>query len=171
MNLTSWSRRALYAAAVFGAGLLAGAGAMSLNAQSNRIPGNNGLNHVGIVVDNLGEAIAAYNTKFGYGEAAVLRDEKGQPTLAFIQISRNTFIELSPSSPTRRAGLDHFGIQVDDVKAATTALQQRGVKIDDPRAGRTVSFITSTTEPYGVRMEMSELRPESMLGKAIAGWK
>jgi catechol 2,3-dioxygenase-like lactoylglutathione lyase family enzyme len=171
MSLPTRTGPAIYTAVVFAAGLLAGAGAMSVSAQSNRIPGNLGLNHVGIVVDNLSEAITTYNTKFGYGEAAVLRDDKGQPTLAFIQISRNTFIELSPSSATRRAGLDHFGIQVDEVKAATTALQQRGVKIDDPRAGRTVSFITSTTEPYGVRMEMSELRPDSMLGKAIAGWK
>jgi catechol 2,3-dioxygenase-like lactoylglutathione lyase family enzyme len=171
MGMTHRSGRVLYTAVVFAAGLLAGAGAMRLDAQSNRIPGNNGLNHVGIVVDNLSEAIAAYSTKFGYGEAAVLRDDQGQPTLAFIQISRNTFIELSPSSATRRAGLDHFGIQVEDAKTAAAALQQRGVKIDDPRAGRTVSFITSTTEPYGVRMELSELRPDSMLGKAIAGWK
>ena len=55
--------------------------------------------------------------------------------------------------------------------AATAGLQQRGVKIDAPRVGRTVSLITSTMDPYGVRMELSELGPESMLGKAIAGWK
>lgn len=63
---------------------------------------------------------------FGSSEAAVIRDEKGQPTLAFIQVSRNTFIELAPAS---------------------------------------------TTDPHGVRMELSELGPDSMLGKAIAGWK
>lgn len=163
--------RSLRTPAVFLAGLFIGAAAMAVSAQSTRIPGNNGVNHVGIVVENMEQAIATYGKNFGFGEAAVLRDDKGQPTLAFIHVSRNTFIELSPASATRRAGLDHFGIQVDDVKAATTALQQRGVKIDDPRAGRTVSFITSTTEPYGVRMELSELRPDSMLGKAIAGWK
>ena len=163
--------RGMHTPAVFLAGLLVGAAAMAVGAQSNRIPGNDGVNHVGIVVDRLDEAIATYGKTFGFGEAAVLRDEKGQPTLAFIQVSRNTFIELSPASATRRAGLDHFGIQVEDVKVATTALQQRGVKIDDPRAGRTVSFITSTTDPVGVRMELSELRTDSMLGKAIAGWK
>jgi hypothetical protein len=60
---------------------------------------------------------------------------------------------------------------VDDAKAATAALRQRGVKIDDPRVGRTISLITSVTDPAGVRMEMSEIGPESMLGKAIAGWR
>jgi catechol 2,3-dioxygenase-like lactoylglutathione lyase family enzyme len=157
--------------AVFFAGLLVGAAGMAVGAQSSRITGNNGINHVGIVVDRLDEAIATYGNTFGFGEAAVLRDEKGQPTLAFIQVSRSTFIELSPASPTRRAGLDHFGLQVDDVKVATAELKQRGVKIEEPRVGRTISFITSTTDPVGVRMELSEIGTESMLGKAIAGWR
>jgi catechol 2,3-dioxygenase-like lactoylglutathione lyase family enzyme len=154
----------------FLAGLLVGVAAMALGAQSSRLTGNHGINHVGIVVDRLDEAIATYGKAFGFGEAAVLRDEKGQPTLAFIQVSRNTFIELSPSSATRRAGLDHFGLHVENLSATVAELRQRGVKVDDPRVGRTISFITSTTDPVGVRMEMSEIRSDSMLGKAIAGW-
>jgi catechol 2,3-dioxygenase-like lactoylglutathione lyase family enzyme len=156
---------------VFVTGLLVGAAVMAVGAQSNRIQGNMGINHVGITVENMQEAIDSYNKAFGFGEAAVLRDDKGQPTLAFIHVSRNTFIELAPASATNRPGLSHFGVQVSDAKAAAAALQQQGVKIDNPRAGRTVSLITSTTEPVGVRMELSELGPESMLGKAIAGYK
>lgn len=157
--------------AVFLAGLLVGAAGMAVGAQSNRIAGNSGINHVGIAVDRLDEAITTYGNLFGFGEAAVLRDEKGQPTLAFIQVSRNTFIELSPANDTRPAGLNHFGLQVDDVKAVTAELQRRGVNIEAPRVGRTISFITSTTDPLGVRMELSEIRDDSMLGKAIAGWR
>jgi predicted enzyme related to lactoylglutathione lyase len=156
---------------VFVTGLLVGAAVMAVGAQSSRIPGNMGVNHVGITVENMSEAIAAYNKAFGFGEAAVLRDDKGQPTLAFIHVSRNTFIELAPASATNRPGLTHFGIQVSDIKAATAALQRQGVTIDEPRAGRTVSMITRTTDPVGVRMELSELGPESMLGKSIAGYK
>ena len=156
---------------VFATGLLVGAAVTTGVAQSNRIPGNNGINHVGIVVERLDEAIAYYTKTMGFTEAATLRDDKGQPTLSFIQVSRNTFLELSPASATRRAGLDHFGLHVDDLRGAVASLRQRGVKVDDPRVGRTVSFITSTTEPYGVRMELSELGPESMVGKAMASWK
>jgi predicted enzyme related to lactoylglutathione lyase len=119
----------------------------------------------------MNEAIAYYGKNFGFGEAAVIRDDKGQPTLAFIQVSKNTFIELGPATAERPAGINHFGIHVDDVKAATANLRQRGVKIDDPRVGRTISFITSVTDPAGVRMELSEIGPESMLGKAIASWR
>ena len=105
------------------------------------------------------------------GEAAVLRDDAGQPTLAFIQVSRNTFIELGRASDARPAGLTHFGLEVDDLEAATAELRRRGVEIGDPRVGRTISFITSTTDATGVRMELSEIGPDSMLGKAIARWK
>jgi len=152
-------------------GILVGGAAMTVGAQANRIPGNNGVNHVGINVTNMNEAISYYAKNFGFGEAAVIRDDKGQPTLAFIQVSRNTFIELGPATAERPAGINHFGLHVDDAKAATTALRQRGVKIDDPRVGRTISLITSATDPAGVRMELSEIGPESMLGKAIASWR
>jgi catechol 2,3-dioxygenase-like lactoylglutathione lyase family enzyme len=155
----------------FAIGLIIGGAAMAVGAQANRIPGNNGVNHVGISVANMNDAIAFYTKNFGFGEAAVLRDDKGQPTLAFIQVNRHTFIELGPATAERPAGINHFGLHVDDIKAATAAIRQRGVTIDDPRIGRTISFITSVTDPAGVRMELSEIGPESMLGKAIASWK
>ena len=164
-------KRDLRTLTAFATGLIVGVAAMAVVAQSNRIEGNMGINHVGITVERMDEAIATYNKAFGFGEAAVLRDDKGQATLAFIHVNRNTFIELSPASPTNPPGLSHFGIQVSDAKAAAAALQQRGVKINAPRVGRTVSLIAATTDPYGVRMELSELGPESMLGKAITSWK
>jgi methylmalonyl-CoA/ethylmalonyl-CoA epimerase len=155
----------------FATGLLVGAAAMAVGAQANRLDGNNGVNHVGIAVERMDEAIAYYTKTFGFGEAAVLRDDQGQPTLAFLQVSRNTFIELSPATAERPAGLNHFGLQVDDVEAATATLRQRGAEIEAPRPGRTISFITSTNAPSGVRIELSEIGPDSMLGKAIASWR
>jgi catechol 2,3-dioxygenase-like lactoylglutathione lyase family enzyme len=154
----------------FVTGLLVGAAAMAVGAQATRIDGNSGVNHVGISVESMDDAIAYYTKMFGFGEAAVLRDDAGQPTLAFIQVSRNTFIELGRASDARPAGLTHFGLEVDDLEAAAAELRRRGVEIEDPRVGRTISFITSTTDATGVRMELSEIGPESMLGKAIASW-
>ncbi len=155
----------------FVTGLLVGAAVMAVGAQANRIEGNSGVNHVGISVERMDDAIAYYTKMFGFGEAAVLRDDHGQPTLAFIQVSLNTFIELGPASATLPAGLTHFGLEVDDLGAATAELRRRGVEIGDPRVGRTISFITSTTDRDGVRMELSEIGPGSMLGKAIASWR
>ena len=159
------------ALAGFVTGLLVGAAAMAVGAQANRIDGNRGVNHVGISVESMDDAIAYYTKMFGFGEAAVLRDDAGQPTLALIQVSRNTFIELGQASDARPAGLTHFGLEVDNLEAATAELRRRGVEIGDPRVGRTISFITSTTDATGVRMELSEIGPDSMLGKAIASWR
>ena len=39
-------------------GILVGGAATTFGAQANRIPGNNGVNHVGINVTNMNEAIA-----------------------------------------------------------------------------------------------------------------
>ena len=165
------SGRNLLIVTAFATGVAVGGVGMAVSAQANRIEGNMGINHVGITVEKLDDAITAYNKMFGFSEAAVIRDDKGQATLAFIQVSRDTFIELAPASDTNRPGLSHFGLEVSNVKAAAAALQQRGVKIGDPRPGRTITLITNTTDPYGVRMELSELGPESMLGKAKAGWR
>ena len=169
--MTYRSGRDMRMLAGFVTGLLVGAAAMGAGAQANRIDGNVGVNHVGIAVEQMDEAIAYYTEKFGFGEAVVLRDDDGQPTLAFLQVSRNTFIELGRASATSPGGLTHFGLEVEDIEAATAELRRRGVEIGDPRAGRTLSFITSTTDPGGIRTELHEIGPDSMLGKAIASWK
>ena len=169
--MASRSKRDMRTLAGFVTGLLVGAAAMAVGAQANRLDGNSGVNHVGISVESMDDAIAYYTEMFGFGEAAVLRDDAGQPTLAFIQVSRNTFIELGRASDARPAGLTHFGLEVDDLEAATAELRRRGVEIGDPRVGRTISFITSTTDATGVRIELSEIGPDSMLGKAIASWR
>lgn len=158
-------------AGAFVCGLVVGGAAMAVTAQGSRVDGITGINHVGILVDDMDDAIAYYTKTFGFREGAVIRDDKGQATLAFIQVSRDTFIELGPATAERRAGIEHFGVEVDDAKKVTAALQARGVKIGEPRQGRTISLITSVTDPAGFRMEFQQVGPESMLGKAVASWK
>ena len=41
-------------------------------------------------------------------------DNFDQPTLTYLQASRNTFIELMPAGANRSAGFTHFGVHVDD---------------------------------------------------------
>jgi catechol 2,3-dioxygenase-like lactoylglutathione lyase family enzyme len=155
----------------FVCGLVIGGGVMAVGAQGSRVEGIRGINHVGITVDNMEEAIAYYTKAFGFREGAVVRDDKGQPTLAFIQVSRDTFIELGPSTAERKAGIEHFGVEVDDAKQVAAALQARGLKVGEPRQGRTITFISNVMDPAGFRMEFQQVGPESMLGKAKASWK
>ena len=159
---------------VFVAGVLVGSAIATGFAQGERLaPVNhvNYVNHVGISVANFDEAFTFYTQKMGFREAFTVRDDKGQPTLAYVQVSRDTFVELQPANATRPPGLTHFGLHVENLRATVAALKQRGVTVEEPRAGRQDSSVANATDPGGVRIELFEFGPESLQGKAISSWK
>ena len=98
-------------------GVLFGIGVASAVAQNNRLGGVNNMNHVGIAVERFDEALAFYTQKMGFREAFTIRDEKGQPTLSYVQVSRDTFVELQPVNANRPPGITHFGLHVQDLRA------------------------------------------------------
>jgi catechol 2,3-dioxygenase-like lactoylglutathione lyase family enzyme len=159
------------ASAGFLVGLVVGAMIAPGLAQDGRLAGTNYLNHVGISVENFDEAFAFYTQKMGFREAFTVRDDKGQPTLSYVQVSRNTFVELQPANASRPPGLSHLGLHVEDVRETVAALRQRGVTVEEPRAGRQDSSVANATGPGGVRIELFEFGPDSLQGKAIASWK
>ena len=159
------------ASVMFVMGLVTGLTVATGFAQGDRIAGMNGVNHLGIAVENFDAALAFYTKKMGFAEAFVVRDDKGQPVLGYVQASRTTFIELLPATATRRPGLDHVGLHIDDIKATVATLKQRGATVEEPRVGRTKSLIANVTDPGGVRLELSELPAESLQRKAINAWK
>jgi catechol-2,3-dioxygenase len=79
-----------------------------------------GLNHVALSVPNIDEAVAYYTKTMGFPEAFRSTDDKGQVTLVYVQISRNTFIELQPSNAQRPVGINHLGLHVENMAAATS---------------------------------------------------
>jgi len=163
--------RFIKAVALVGMGAVLGAVmTKSGEAQSGRIEGLR-LNHVGIYVKDLNESLAFYTKVMGFREAFFFRDKDGNPTTAYLQINRDTFLELAPATAERPAGLSHMGIWADDLHAAVATLRQRGVKVDDPRTGASKAPLTNVTDPNGVRVEMLEFAPDSLQRKAIDSWK
>ena len=156
---------------VFLLGLLLGSVVAPGIAQDNRLPGENYLNHVAIAVDNFDEAYNFYTQKMGFREAFTVRDDKGQPTLAYVHINRNTFIELQRANANRPAGLNHYGLHVSDLKSVVGALKQRGVKVDDVRVRPDDASVSNATDLGGIRIEMFEFGPGSPQGKAISSFK
>jgi catechol 2,3-dioxygenase-like lactoylglutathione lyase family enzyme len=156
-------------AIVFVLGLALGV-AVATKSQGTKIAGMNGVNHVGLSVDNLDEAVAFYEQKMGFKEVDRIKNDKGETTLVFVQVSKDTFLELAPSNANRPAGLTHFGVNVDSASAAVGALKERGITVSDPRNVGTQWTIASVTGP-SARIELTELGPESSLGKATSGWK
>jgi catechol 2,3-dioxygenase-like lactoylglutathione lyase family enzyme len=140
-------------------------------AQDTRIAGVNNMNHVAIVVPNLVDAIAFYTQKMGFREGFTVKNDQGQPTLSYIQVSRDTFIELQPANANRRPGLNHFGLHVADLKATVAALKSRGVTVEEPRQGRGDSMVANATDSGGIRIEIFQFGADSLQGQAIASWK
>ena len=129
------------------------------------------LNHFGIYVKDLDESMNFYAKTMGFREAFSVKDKDGKPTIVYLQISRDTFLELAPASADRPVGFSHVGIWADDLKTTVTSLRQQGVKLEDIRTGSTKAPLTNVVDPNGVRLELLEYPPESLQRKAIDAWK
>jgi catechol 2,3-dioxygenase-like lactoylglutathione lyase family enzyme len=161
-------------AMLFGAGLLVGLAVHVGLAQSATSGGAANvvmMNHVGINVPNIDEAVTYYTQKMGYREAFRVFDDKKQPRLVYMQISKNTFLELNPANAQRPAGFTHYGLHVENVAEAVARFRKNGVTVSDMNRSDTNALLANITDPYMGRIELAELPPDSLHQKAIAGWK
>ena len=156
---------------VFLLGLLVGLAARTGVAQDRRLPGNNGVNHLAFATPKYAEMLQFYTQTLGFPEAFSNKNAEGQPTLTYLQASRNTFIELMPAGANRAAGFTHFGVHVDDVQAVAARLRERGLQVGTPRIIGSGSLTVAITDPDGNRLELSELPPGSPARKAMEAWK
>ncbi len=155
---------------LFAAGLFAGAVIQGLMAQK---PGTGVemMNHVGINVNNLDEAVTYYSQKMGFQEAFRALDNNGKPRLVYMQISKNTFLELQPATATAPAGFTHYGLVVENAAKSVDQFRQAGLKVSDAAVSSTKAVISNITDPYMGRIELVEITPESLHRKAIQSWK
>ena len=157
---------------LFVAGILVGAAVQTTIAQNER-PGVVGLNHVGVAVPDIPAAAAYYTQKLGFKEAFRNSNPQGQPTAIYMQISRDTFLELQQSNEQRPAGINHYGLHVENARAAVAMFRQRGATATDPTgpSGFSKAILANVTDLNGLRIELSELGPDSLQRKAMASWK
>src|ERR1041385_3783999 len=158
--------RAIGAVSLFGAGIGVGVFAQQAN-QNPRLR----LNHVGIYAKDYDESMRFYTQVVGLKEAFTIKDASGKPTLSYLQISKDTFLEIAPATAERPAGLSHVGIWPEDLNATVTTLRQRGVAVADPRTGATKTAITNATDPNGIRLELLDFLPGSAPKEAMDKWK
>ena len=154
---------------LFAAGLFAGL-LFQVGTAQNSTSGVVMMNHVGISVPNIDEAVAYYTQKMGYREAFRVKDEKGQPRLVYMQISKNTFLELNPATAQRPAGFSHYGLVVENTADAVTRFRKSGLTVTDPIHSDTRAILANITDPYMGRIELVEITPESLHYKAIQNW-
>ena len=138
---------------VFAVGILVGTGIQSALGQSQRP--NLRINHVALSVKDLAAALKFYDEKLGFKE--VIRNPNGMS--AYIQVSRDTFIELQVANAERPAGqITHFGMETNDIKTTVAQLRARGLMVSDPGAPSAFSggILANITDPVYGRIELTE---------------
>jgi catechol 2,3-dioxygenase-like lactoylglutathione lyase family enzyme len=130
-----------------------------------------GLNHVALSVSNINEAVTYYTKTMGFPEAFRSTDNKGQATLVYLQVGKDTFVELLAANAQRPPGFNHFGLVVEDMSAAVNMFKQRGARVADPRRTNGGGIVANITDPNGMQIELAELTPESRVRQAIERWK
>lgn len=156
-------------AILFCSGLLVGGAAMQLVGAAD--PATRTLNHVGMVVRNYEAAFDFYTKTMGFREAYTIKNDDGSVRLTYLQLNKNTFVELIPAGPNQPAGITHFGVEVGDLAGAVATLRQRGAAIDDPARTPSQALFARTKDPEGTQIEVMEFTPESLQRKAIDAWK
>jgi catechol 2,3-dioxygenase-like lactoylglutathione lyase family enzyme len=153
---------------VFVAGIVVGTAIQSAVAQGRvaRVR----LNHVAISVKDVPEAVKFYGEKLGFGE--VVRNPNGRS--AYIQVSRDTFLELQQATEQAPAGqLTHWGLETPDIKATVAAFRAKGLTVSDPGAPSafTGGILANVTDPAYGRIELSEQPAGGKLRAATEAWK
>jgi methylmalonyl-CoA epimerase len=106
-----------------------------------------GMDHVGVAVKNLDEAIGVYRDILGFKLLGVHVLTERKVKVAFLSTGGETQIELleplGSESPvakfleSRGEGIHHIAVKVDDIEKALEELKRKGVTLVDekPRAG------------------------------------
>lgn len=128
------------------------------------------LDHIGIAVANVEEALAFYRDALGL-EIEAPEDVATQHVRAHFIPAGEAALELleatAPDSPIakfvekRGPGLHHITLRVDDIRAALAQLKARGVRLIDetPRTGAHGSLVAfiHPSAAHGVLVELKQV--------------
>jgi catechol 2,3-dioxygenase-like lactoylglutathione lyase family enzyme len=142
------------------------------NAQ-NQLPSHGiiGLNYVALSVPDLDKAVEHYPKTMGFPEAFRLKNPAGEVQFVFVQISKNTFIELLPANSQRPPGFRHFGLLVEGMADATAMFKARGADVSPTNVIGAEAISSNIVDPNGVRIELVELPAGLLPRQAIERWR
>lgn len=164
-------RRWIRGSVLFAAGLVLGMVTLkSIDAQQDKGIGVR-VNHVGIYVKNLQESVDFYTKTLGMRQGFIMGNRNGNPGTYYIQVDKNTFLELSQSTADRPVGINHVGFETQNMADTASELTKRGITVPEISAVGSGAPHTSIMDPNGVRLEMLEFAEGSMQRKAIEAYK
>ena len=110
------------------------------------------INHVAIVSENYAQLCKFYEAVFGMRTSATTR-----PARAVTVGDGYVGLNINPRRAGRRAGLDHFGIQVEDAEAAYERMRAKYPTVKWLKRPSTRPFAGVTThDPNGIMFDISQ---------------
>jgi catechol 2,3-dioxygenase-like lactoylglutathione lyase family enzyme len=171
--------------ALFAAGLgvlVAGIALQSGAAQGQGKSSGLRLTLVGIAVSDYAKSQAFYERVMGFPVAFKFSNPDRTRTNTFFQIGRDSFLEMQQATADVRPGLTHAHFVVDDLNATLARLRQAWLLTASPNrqpassvsaAGFSQNIFVKNAnvyDPDGIRLELNELVPESLMKKATESW-
>lgn len=129
------------------------------------------VDHIGIAVTNLEEALKLYSEALGIRSAGVEVVEEQKVKVAFLPVGDSEIELLEATAPDSavakfiesnggKGGIHHIALRVDDINQAIAELKEKGVKLiyEEPRYGAGGAKITflHPKSSGGVLLELSE---------------
>ena len=81
-----------------------------------------------------------------------------------------SFAHLFPANG-RPVGISHFGVHVENMPAVTAMFKARGANTTEITLSGTKAILSNISDPFGNRMELTELPPESLHRQAMQRWR
>jgi catechol 2,3-dioxygenase-like lactoylglutathione lyase family enzyme len=138
------------------------------------------LSVVGIGAKDYAESLNFYTKVMGF-RAAFSFSPNGKTTNSYLQLSRDTFLELQAAPAGTPSRLTHIHMQTEDVDASVARLRKAGLApcgetlkmgcMIDPRIAQPTQEKSATiVDPSGIRIEPTQFIPGSLTRKAVDTW-
>jgi len=115
--------------------------------------------HIGLYAANTVELSKWYIEKLGFKVVRTLEKE-GRPPIYFLKGEEGLTLEILPTTSPRAdrqlsdPGYSHIGLVVDDFDQVVSALQAKGIAVQDVRTTTNGWTIGYFNDPEGNRLEM-----------------
>lgn len=138
------------------------------------------LSVVGVGARNYDESLKFYTDVMGFRPAFSF-SPNGKTMNTYLQVSRDTFLELQTAPANATPGLTHIHMQTGDADAVIARLRKAGVApctailktactMDSRIAKPTKEKSATIVDPSGIRIEPTEFIPGSLTRKAVDSW-
>jgi methylmalonyl-CoA/ethylmalonyl-CoA epimerase len=125
------------------------------------------IDHVGVVVKNLDEALDLYVNTLGFEKSEIMIAEKGDKfRTVMVSLGQVTLELIEPMNPegaiqkfleTRGEGIHHISLRVDDIRKEVSTLGAKGIKFLFKEPEEVEGTLVTFVHPKSTRGVLMEL--------------